>query len=359
MRGQHRREKSLFLTLQFAFSEPGSKLVTRTVLGKLIYGEEVRDDKLYEGRTLRFPLTEQSWLSLVYHVSSSRVVIDKELALTALYDYGVSQGYTYNPLRPEDELIKVLHFVFCKENDEFLTYSQLSQEVGLRHSLITDNINNGGVFYDKTLAKIGIAISQKITNQFDKDLAFYALGNYVALDREYQKRSSTSRAVWLSRLGYAPFNRRSLYHRNWNNLRNSHVRNLMIEQMGLDVLTGRPLNLRRSRTFCRHHYKYDKSSINIDDIILLLRGSHSKVKHARRQTGYGGNVIHVGDSRQHMIWLQEAKNDLLAGRVPRHWTDPSHPWHQFVDSDAVSNFNSRRSLFGIWGYQIFLWGRLP
>ena len=180
----------------------------------------------------------------------------------------------------------------------------------------------------------------------------------IALDREYQKRSSTSRGVWLTRLGYTSRSTRSLYNRSWNTLRESHIRALVIEQMGLDVLTGQPLNLRQSRLLTRHHFKYDKSSIELIELILLSRSSHSRISHARRQVSYGSPITHVGDSHQHQIWLQEAKDDLAQGRVPRHWTDPSHPWYGYVDSQAVGNFNSRKTLYNIWGYQSFLWGFL-
>ncbi len=354
--GPHQKENKLFYRLRMAFSKPGEKLMTITALGRALLGPDVREDVLYEGRSLRFPLTEQTWLLLTYKVIGSTSINDKDLALSALFDYGVEKKYTYSPLRPEDRLIKVLHFVFTKQNSEFLTYSQLSQELGLRHSFISDNLKKGGVFYDKSLYKIGLAITNKLTTQFDQDLAYYALGEYISLDREYQVRSRTSRSVWLSRLGRAPSTRQSLYHRDWNNLRATHIHQLMIEQRGLDPLTGKPINLRRLKFLARHHFNYDKSSNNLADLILMYRGSYSRISHARPQTSYGASVIHSGSSFQHQIWLQEAKDAFSKGLPPPHWTDPSHPWHQYVDSQAINNFNARDALFKIWGYQTFFWG---
>lgn len=61
-------------------------------------------------------------------------------------------------------------------------------------------------------------------------------------------------------------------------------------------------------------------------------------------------------SSQDEVWCKEIKEALLKGLPPPHWTDPSHPWHIYVNPNAVELFNQRGTLLNNFGVRSLYWG---
>ena len=64
------------------------------------------------------------------------------------------------------------------------------------------------------------------------------------------------------------------YDRNWERLYIFHCYNLLLNQLGIDVLDGEPLSVQFGE-WRRHHWKFNKESINLADLILVSNSKHA------------------------------------------------------------------------------------
>ncbi|MFW9876626.1 MAG: hypothetical protein ACFFG0_26320, partial [Candidatus Thorarchaeota archaeon] len=212
-------------------------------------------------------------------------------ALQYLDDY---EFYAYNYFNPvnllELELIyelRTLYSLQMLENTGTLRYIG-KNELMMRLGLESDYTRN--IFRELDMSKRSFTkaelyiIRRSIANQLTGKLYERAFDAFYHYEENHEPRGTG-------------------YHEDWNKIRIEQLVELYILQCGLDGDTGEPIPL---TTFLRrHHINYDKSSIDLFNIILLTRTSHNNIDHNYNLDDF---------SR-----LRVARNSFEDGVAPPHW----------------------------------------
>ncbi len=171
------------------------------------------------------------------------------------------------------------------------------------------------------------------------------------LDDYFSKYSSGSRAQIMSRASRGKKSRWALYTNKFRSSSKVQAESLMHEQLGLDALTGYPLDINQ-RKF-RHHIYYDKSGDTLDVLILMSSGSSSRIRDPRTQKFFGEKIQHTRLSREDMLMMEQAKRAFERGEPPQHWINPPAHLRGLINPYAVELFYLRKQLYQKYGSQVF------
>ncbi|MFX1399469.1 MAG: hypothetical protein ACFFAS_20785 [Promethearchaeota archaeon] len=336
--------ESIHLRLRKSFSSGTHRLISRQDLDRLV------------GIHLSHKLSTEPDLSdehIAYiHYSISKLMykitryndpnFNREECLSAIFDLALIYDHPMINNLNEYVLLEALRYAIADESGEFLTYTQLSLRLGMDKGWASRLINEGSAISEFTLMKITLFIENVLSNPESIKLSLFALLNYERFDRIKNVRSvAASRAS-------SVINKNSR-HRQWRSLREVHYRRLMVQQMGMDAITGESIcpNDVAMTEIDRHHWNYKKWSILLDDLVLTLRRNHMTISHPPKYlSGYYTYfpMLWPHNSIYNMDLLRSRKENFKKLEPPDDWS-----------AELKQTYYDRKALYLVYGFQVFNW----
>ena len=292
-------------------------------------------------------------------------LLDIELALSYIMNYALKINHPLIKTTPEYILIEELQFLFSDEVNlknkfqklKFYSFQELSIKLGLSNYWVSEIIKNNHIPREgDTIMKIRYVINQKLIKKRKED-AIHALNKYLSYGR-YRIMNKRRISKWLSSrygeeygdvyLNPYPLTQSGLlrlvdkilneYPSDWNINYGNNYRNIIITQMGMDVIGGESICSQdiSQNEFYLHHIFYWKCTSDFDQLIGTNRKNHPSISHP----GVARKKI---KSYMDMMKLIRAKENFKKFKPPEFWTDRSK-----------KEYYERLRFYKIFRYEIFL-----
>lgn len=219
----------------------------------------------------------------------------KQESINYIRDYLFEYKYIHEKALVEFNLIWKLFYAFSGSSQSKITSGDISRQIlSGHHGYIARKLKDGTTIRSDTIDNIKKIIESLPPSGSKKEALNYL--NYYLQVRHF-KDSPTH------------------YHYNWDKLFFNHCYDLLILQSGIDIFTGNPLP-DDSRDLIRHHYYYDKSSIDLKDLTLMTKTSHLQYSHPTRM---GKSKDPKGDKEKILVARSSISRNIPI--KPKHWTN--------------------------------------
>lgn len=334
---------SFCLRLRKSFSTGSGNLISQRDLDVML-GIKIKHGLERSRSSTQTAYLFQTISHLWYKITRLQAIgFDKTRALLAIKDIAVYYSHPLALNDPEVVFIEALKYAIADETGEFLTNTQLSTLIGLGSGWAGGHYSGRSTaIREDSLISILNFIDTYFTSQSSQKLARFAYLNYERLGRIGVVRS-TAASVLTTQITT------SGRHKLWNAKRYTHYRILMVQQMGMDAITGEsicPQDIAMSQ-LDRHHWNYRKWSILEDDLVLLKHTTHGSIRHPSKLLSSFRSwlpILWKQTSRDDMFLLDDIKSSFENLQPPDHWS-----------AALKSSYYQRKALYLVYGFQVFQW----